>query len=137
MSRVWLKDIFQTEDSNSKSKSSIMDIDQELAKKIQELQILEQNLQGFLAQKQVMQVELNETNTGLKELNKASDSEIYKILSGIMIKAKKEELTKDLNEKKKTLELRVSSIEKQEKLIEERVKKLREEINEFITKSKK
>ena len=64
-----------------------MNIDENTAKKVQELQFLDQNLQGFIAQKQSIQLELNETDSALDEIKKADDSEIYKITGGIMIKA--------------------------------------------------
>jgi len=111
-----------------------MNIDENTAKKVQELQFLDQNLQGFIAQKQTVQLELNETDNALDEIKKADDSEIYKIIGGIMIKAKKSDLTKDLEEKKKLLELRISSIEKQEKLLEEKASTLKEELNRELIK---
>ena len=42
-----------------------MKIDAETGKKIQELQILEQNLQNLLMQKQAFQIELNEIENAL------------------------------------------------------------------------
>ena len=65
-----------------------MNIEPETNKKIQELQILEQNLQNLIMQKQSVQIELNESLNALEEL-KISDDEVYKVLGGIMIKADK------------------------------------------------
>ena len=42
-------------------------------KKIQEMQILEQNLQNFLLQKQAFQMELSETQSALKEIENSGD----------------------------------------------------------------
>ena len=53
-----------------------------------------------------------------------------------MIKSKKENIIKDLEEKKKTVELRVNAVEKQEKILEEKSNKLKEEINSVMAKSK-
>lgn len=105
------------------------------ASKIQEIQILEQNLQNLMAQKQASQFELNETNNALEEVKKTK-SDAYRILGNIMIKSKPEDLVKELEEKKKILDLRISSIEKQEKLIGEKHLALREEINSVLTKNK-
>ncbi len=110
-----------------------MDLDSKTEKKIQDLQAIEQNLQAFLSQKQSFQIELNEVNNALAELKKSGD-EVYKILSNIMVKSNKKDLDIELNEKKKILDLRINSIEKQEKLIEESALKLRNEINEAISK---
>ena len=104
--------------------------------KIQELQVLEQNLQTFIAQKQAIQVELNETNNAVEELSK-SPEETYKITAGIMLKASPEDLKKDLEEKNNLLDLRIKTMEKQESSLEEKSSKLKEEINAFMTSQAK
>ena len=110
-----------------------MDQSKEIQEKIQELQILEHNLQSILAQKQSIQIELNEVENALNELKKTKD-ETYKVLSGIMIKADKNTLIKELEEKKKLSDLRISSIEKQEKLIEDKAMHLKEEVSSLVKK---
>ena len=112
-----------------------MNIDSETSKKIQELQIFEQNLQNFHIQKQALQVELNEINNALVEL-KNSDSDVYKITGSIMLKSDKESLSKDLEEKKKLFDLRISTMEKQEKILDEKASDLKEEINKSIGQKK-
>ncbi len=102
---------------------------------IEELQILEHNLQNILAQKQMLQVEMQEVENALSELKKTKD-EAYKILSGVMIRAEKNELIKELEERKRLLNLRISSIEKQEKPLEEKGLKLREKLRGAIIKDK-
>ncbi|MAG28244.1 prefoldin subunit beta [Candidatus Pacearchaeota archaeon] len=94
---------------------------------IQELQMLEQNIQPLLAQKQAIQVELNEVLNALEELKTAKD-DVYKIISGAMIKSSPDNLKKELEEKKKLLDLRVSSIEKQQTLIESKAEELRKSL---------
>lgn len=113
-----------------------MGIDSETSKKIQELQGLEQNSQGFLMQKQSHQVELNEVVNALEEL-KNSDDEVYKIISGMMIRSDKKSLSSELEEKKRILELKVSSIEKQEAILDDKIEKLRADINTSLTPDKK
>lgn len=100
---------------------------------IEEFQILEQQLRGLLAQKQMVQVELQEVLNALEELDKTKD-EVYKILSGVMIKAEKNVLKKELEEKKKLAELRISSIEKQERTLGEKTGKLKDKIIAVIGK---
>lgn len=94
---------------------------------VEDISVLENQLQNFLMQKQAFQIELNEIENALAELKK-SDDEVYKIVSGIMIKAEKNVLEKELVEKKKLAEMRISSIEKQEKLAEKNILQLRKEI---------
>lgn len=108
----------------------------EINKQIEEMQVLEHHLQALLNQKQSVQIELNEIDNAINEL-KNSDDEVYKILSGIMIKSDKKTLSKELSERKNVAEMKVSSIEKQEKLIEGKSLELRKEINESVSKNKK
>ena len=110
--------------------------DGDSSEKIQEIKILEINLQVIISQRQSIQIELNETNNALKELENAKD--VYKILSGIMIKSSKDETIKELKEKKKILDMKINSMEKQERIIEEKSLKLREELaKDFVKKSDK
>jgi len=106
-------------------------MNENLAKKIQELQIIEQTVQSLMIQRQTFQLELNEMLSAIEELESAKD-EVYKIVGQIMIKSKKETLEKDLREKKSLLEMRVKSIEKQEDSLKEKLEKLREEVMKEI-----
>src|SRR3989338_2465255 len=108
----------------------------EINKQVEEMQVLEHHLQNLLNQKQSVQIELNEIDNAINEL-KNSDDEVYKILSGIMIKSDKKTLNKELSERKRIAEMKISSIEKQEKLIEGKALDLRKEINETVSKNKK
>ncbi len=112
-----------------------MEFDENTGSKIGELQTLEQNLQSMIMQKQTVQIELNESLNALSELKKADD-EVYKIVGGIMVRSSKDILSKELSEKQKVLEIRISTIEKQEKLLEEKADKLKEELSELIGKNK-
>ncbi len=103
-----------------------MDVNQDTQEKIQRLQLIEQNLQNFLAQKQQFQSQLFELENALKELE--TTSQAYKIIGNIMIASNKEDLKKDLGQKKEITELRISSIEKQEKQLKDKAKKIQEEV---------
>ena len=54
-----------------------------------------------------------------------------------MLKTSKETVLKELEEKKKILELRTNSIEKQEKLIEGKAEELKEETKKSLESNKK
>ncbi len=105
------------------------------SEKLQELQLLEQHLHSFIVQKQSSQVELNEVENAFNEI-KNSPHEMYKIVGNIMVKANGEELKKELDEKKRILSLRISSIERQEKIIEKKSLELRKELTSSIEKDK-
>jgi prefoldin beta subunit len=99
----------------------------EANEKIQELQNIEQNLQNLIYQKQAFQIEISETSSALKEIEEADD-ETFKIIGQLMIKTEKSKIKEELLNKKKILELRVKSIEKQENSLNEKLENLREEI---------
>jgi prefoldin beta subunit len=106
-------------------------INDETQEKIQQLQILEQNLQNFLMQKQAFQFEINEVENALAEIKKTS-GDVYKLVGSIMIKAQKEDVEADLKKKFDVLSLRIKSIEKQESKFQEHVESIRKEVLEKI-----
>lgn len=102
-------------------------------KKIQEMQILEQNLQNLLLQKQAFHMELSEITTALKEID-SSKGDVFKIIGQLMLKTDRSNMKSELESKKRFLELRLNSIEKQETSFTTQLESLRDEI---IKKSKK
>ena len=94
--------------------------------KIQKLQMLEQNLQQIIMQKQQFQAQLAEVDSALTELS-ATDS-AYRIIGNIMVAADKHVLTNSLKEKKEMAEIRVKSVEKQERKLKEEAQSLREDV---------
>jgi prefoldin beta subunit len=111
-----------------------MKVDKETENQIQELQIFEKNLQAILMQKQAFQMELSEIENALQELENAKTEEVYKIAGSIMIKSEKEALIKELKQKKDPLNLRLKSLENQEKSISETSENLRKKILSKIEK---
>jgi len=93
--------------------------------KVQEMQFLEQGIHNLILQKQAFQMELSETESAMKEIGKTN--EIYKIIGQLMIKTDKTNIKQELESKKKILELRLKTIEKQESALSEKVEKLQEE----------
>lgn len=65
-----------------------------------ETELIEQNLNQLLMQKQSIQIEFNETVNALEELQK-SKGDVYRMLGNIMIKSEKQSLIKELEERKK------------------------------------
>ena len=104
-----------------------MDISKETESKIKELQVLEHNLQSILMQKQSFHLELSEIENALEELAKVKD-DVYKIVGNIMIKNSREEILKDLKNKKDLITLRLKSIENQEKSLAADSEKLRKDV---------
>jgi len=94
---------------------------------VQEINILEQNLQQLLLQKQAFNMELSETETALEEI-KNSGEEIFKIVGQLMIKSEKNKIEEELLQKIKLLQLRCNSLDKQEKIFSEKIESLRKNI---------
>tara|TARA_Y100000310_G_scaffold323580_1_gene384194 strand:+ start:1584 stop:1925 length:342 start_codon:yes stop_codon:yes gene_type:complete len=113
-----------------------MEMDKNTQQKLQELQLAEQNFQNFSLQKQGFQIELNETQSALEEAEKA-DGDMFKITGQIMIKVKKQDILKDMGEKQKILNLRISSIEKQEKILRNKLDSIKEELESKFNSKKK
>ena len=105
-------------------------------KKIQEMQVLEQNLQNLLLQKQAFQIELSETQSALKEIENAGD-EVFKIIGQLMLKTEKTKIKQELLNKEKILNLRTKTIEKQEVSLTEQLDSLREEVMKLMKKQAK
>lgn len=95
--------------------------------KIQQIQFLEQNLHGIMMQKQAFQMEMGETISALKEIEK-SDDDVYKVIGQIMIKQPKEKIIEDLKNKEKLLKVRIESLEKQENSLNKQMGEMKEEI---------
>ncbi len=104
-----------------------MEDHQESEAKIEQLQALEQNIQNFLIQKQNFQSQLIEITNAYEELEKTK-GKAYKIIGAVMIDTDKEELKKELNNKKETLNIRIRAVEKQENQLKEKASKLQEEV---------
>jgi len=110
-------------------------MNKDVQEKIQQLQLLEQNMQQFHTQRQQFQAQLAEVDSALKELENAKEA--YKIIGNIMVSSNKEELQKNLKEKKEIVELRIKTMEKQEGHLKNKAKKIQEEVLEEMEKDKK
>jgi prefoldin beta subunit len=93
----------------------------------------QQNLQAVLAQKQQVELELSETEKALEELGKASDSEsVYKFAGNLLVRVKKDDVMKELNEKKELANTRKMVLAKQETRFRESLKDLQTKIDDAV-----
>jgi prefoldin beta subunit len=106
-------------------------IDKKTQEKIQELQMIEQTLQNVLYQSQTFQIEFNEAKSALEEVKK-TNKDVYRIVGNIMISSKKEDIEKELEEKNKILDLRIKSLEKQEKMLRDKLDNLRKDLEKNL-----
>ena len=96
------------------------------SEKINQLQLLQQNIQTILAQKQQLQSQLVELDSALTEIGKTEKS--YKILGNIMVAASKDNLSKELSEKKEIVEVRLKNFQKQEERLKKDIEELQKEV---------
>lgn len=102
-------------------------MDKETQSKINQLQLLEQNISNLSFQKQNFQAQLTEVESALDEL-KNTQGLVFKIVGPMMIHSTKDKLEKELNEKKEIILLRIKTLEKQENQIQKKAKNLQEEV---------
>lgn len=94
--------------------------------KVQQLQMIEQQVQTLMKEKQQYQQQLFEVDSALSELEKTKEA--YKILSNVMVKSDKDSLVKELNSNKEKINKRLKYIEDNESKLKEKSKKLQEEV---------
>ena len=98
----------------------------------QDLRLLEEKTRQYALisrQRQELERELLETNNALAEIEKLPDNaEIYKAVGFLLIRVNKEDVKRELEDKRDILELRVKRVRKQEERLMEDIEKLRERI---------
>ncbi len=109
-----------------------MDIPKETQESINKLQMIEQNVQSLLMQKQQFQAQLFEVESALKEIEKTDEA--YKIVGNVMIKTDKAVLKKELDAKKEIVDLRIKNIDKQEKQLKDKAETLQKEVMSKLKK---
>lgn len=108
-------------------------ISNEMQQKIQDFQEAQQQARVLLSQKYQMEMQLKETQNALDELEKSGNAEVHKVVGQILIKSDKNSIQSELKEKVETLELRMKSIEKQEKKVMDKVKSLQEDLQKGLS----
>jgi len=104
-----------------------------LKEQLSRLQQLQQNLQAIMMQKQQVEIEIVETDRAVEELKKIGTEDIvYKSAGPLLIKSKKEDLLKELGEKKELSNTRVMVLTKQETRVKDNLKEVENKINQMI-----
>jgi len=94
--------------------------------KIQQLTMLEQNLNAIISQKQQFNKQFLDIENALSELT--NQDEAYEIVGNVMIKKSSKDISKNLNEKKELIKIRLSTLTKQESDLKSQVAELQEEV---------
>jgi len=94
---------------------------------------LQQNLQAILAQKQQVELEMADVARTINELKKVSpDDTVYKYAGSILIKVKRDDMLKELEERREIANTRSLILAKQEARARESVKELQAKIDEAL-----
>jgi prefoldin beta subunit len=105
----------------------------QLRHQIAQFQQAQQQAQALTVQKQQLELALHETERALGEVDKLEPSAtVYKSVGGILIKAGRDEVKKELTERKETLDLRVKTVERQEGRVIERLREMRDKLQEAL-----
>lgn len=110
---------------------------QQLQDQINRLQQMRMQLQMIIQQRQQVDLRLKEIDEALEELNKTdAKTPIYKSVGSILIKTKgKSEVTKDLKSDKESMDLRKSTLEKQEGRTKEKLNELQSKVQNSLNVS--
>jgi len=98
---------------------------------LEKLQLSQHKLQMFVAQKQQIQLQLAEFENALEELEK-TNKPVFKLVGELLIEKDKAELKKSLSEKKEDFEVRLKSLDKQERKTREEATALQKELAEKL-----
>jgi prefoldin beta subunit len=94
----------------------------------QEYLELQQQLRNVLIQKEAFKIQVAEIESALEELKKSKEENVYKIVGNIMVRKRKDEIEKELNEIKDDSEVKIRSLENIEKSLIEKIKNIEEKL---------
>jgi prefoldin beta subunit len=106
----------------------------QLQDQINRLQQLRSQVQMIAQQRQQIELQLRETEEALKEIENTSEkTPIYKSVGAILIKTKgKNDVKKELASNKESLELRKTTLEKQEGRSREKLNELQSKVENAL-----
>ena len=105
----------------------------QIQQRLLRLQQLQQTLQGVMAQKQQLSLQLNEAENASSELEKLTETAvIYKSIGALLVKAEKAKVTAELTERKELLKMRVDVLAKQEERLRTQVKDLQDKLQQDL-----
>ena len=101
----------------------------QIQQRLLRLQQLQQTLQGVMAQKQQLEMQLTEVEQAAGELEKLDETAVvYKSIGALLVKSEKDNVTTELTERKELVKMRVDVLAKQEKRLRTQVKDLQEKL---------
>jgi len=99
----------------------------------QQYLLLQQQLRNILIQKEALKLQIAEIDAALNELSRCEEENVYKLVGNVMIKKRKEEVEKELNEVKEDSQIRINSLESMEKDLIEKIKRIEEKLKSKVS----
>ncbi|QSZ67845.1 prefoldin subunit beta [Methanofollis aquaemaris] len=97
------------------------------------LQQIQQQVQTVVGQKTQYEMAVKETNRAVEELKEvADDAPVFVNVGTVMMQQEKATVLASLTEKAETLELRIKSLEKQEKALQMKFEQLQAQVKQAI-----
>ncbi|MGC8568556.1 MAG: prefoldin subunit beta [Nitrososphaeria archaeon] len=94
---------------------------------------LQQTLQAILAQKQQIDLEIAELDRAIEELQKHQDDvEVYKVAGSIMVRSNKQDLIKELQERKELANTRRTVLSKQEEKVRQSLQEVQNKLTQAL-----
>jgi prefoldin beta subunit len=101
--------------------------------RLQKLQQHQNMLQQLTLQRQKLEIEMNDSTKALETLENTDDgAKIFKSIGTVMVEKSKEEIIKELTERKEFLEMRAKVLSKQEDKTKERLTTLQETLQKEL-----
>ena len=112
-----------------------VEMSKQLQDQINRLQQMRMQLQMISQQRQQVEMRLKETDEALEEMEKIDGkTAVYKSIGSLLVKTKgKTEVKKELKESKDSLELRKSTLEKQEGRTKEKLNELQSKVQNALS----
>ena len=108
-------------------------IPQKVQNQVAQLQQMQQQMQTILQQKSQYEMTVRESKRAEEELKETpSDAQVFMTIGTVMVQHTKEHVEKALADKIDTLELRIRSLEKQEKALQSRFEQLQQQVRSAI-----
>lgn len=106
-------------------------VSEETQNLLQQFQGYQQQLQSLILQKESLRLQQIEIENALEELGKVK-GEGYKIVGSIMVKKPVNELKKELEEKRESVNLRLKTLEKNESRLSEKIRDLQTKLQDLL-----
>ena len=105
----------------------------QIQQRLLRLQQLQQTLQGVMAQKQQLEMQLTEVEQASGQLEKLDETAVvYKSIGALLVKSEKDKVSTELTERKELVKMRVDVLAKQEERLRTQVKDLQEKLQQDL-----